>query len=389
LRHALIIGEIAVSLVLLAGAGLLLRSMLHLINVDKGFDSDHVVTMGVRPSPTRYAEPRKEIIYLQQIADKVNAMPGVEAAGLVYELPLSGSGTNGGVTIEGRGGEHPNSDKQYVGGKYFQAMHIPLLKGRLFNVADTADSHKVVIINQTFAKQFFPGQDPVGKRIDVAWGPPGWSEVIGVVGTNKHTGLAEADRPSTFMLYAQNAPILQFLGVNMVVRTNHEPLSAVQAIRTQIRQIDSNQAVGEVKTMDDVVGESLAPQRAPAWLFGTFSAIALFLAAIGIYGVLSYFVVQRSQEIGLRMALGAQRSSVLGLILRQGARLIGIGVGIGIVGALVAARALTSFLFGVKPTDLPTFVGVSLLLAVLALGACAVPALRATRVDPLVVLRSE
>lgn len=389
LRHALVIGEIAVSLVLLAGAGLLLRSMLHLLNVDKGFDSNHVVTMSVRPSPIRYADPRKEIIYLQQMAEKVNAIPGVQAAGLVYELPLGGGGTNGGVTIEGRQGEQPNSDKQYVGGKYFPAMRIPLLKGRLFTDADTSDSHRVVVINQAFAKQFFSHQDPIGKRIDVGWGNPGWSEVIGVVGTVKQAGLAAEDRPSTFMLYAQNPSILQFLGVNMVVRTSQEPLSAVQTIRTQIQQIDPKQAVGEVKTMDDVVAESLAPQRAPAWLFGAFSAIALFLAAIGIYGVLSYFVVQRSQEIGVRMALGAQRSNVLGLILRQGGRLIGIGVGVGIVGAFIAARALTSFLFGVKPTDAPTFIGVSLLLAGLALLACALPALRATRVDPLVVLRSE
>jgi ABC-type antimicrobial peptide transport system permease subunit len=166
-------------------------------------------------------------------------------------------------------------------------------------------------------------------------------------------------------------------------------MSTVQAIRSQIQQIDPNQPVAQVKAMDEVIAESLAPRRAPMWLFGAFSAIALFLAAIGIYGVLSYFVVQRRQEIGVRMALGAQRASVLKLILQQGARLIAIGLGIGLVGAFVAARALTSFLFGVKPTDLPTFIGVSLVLAGLALAACAVPALRATRVDPLVVLRNE
>jgi predicted permease len=389
LRHTLVIAEIAISLVLLAGAGLLLRSMLRLINVDKGFDSDHVVTMAVRPSPIRYADPKKEIIYLQQIADRVNAVPGVQSAGLVYELPLGGGSTNGSVKIEGRQGEPPNSDKQYVSGKYFQAMRIPLLKGRLFNEGDTADSHKVVIINQAFARQFLPGQDPIGKRMDVGWGDPGWSEIIGVVGNIKQTGLAAEDRPCTFMVYAQNASILQFLDVNMVVHTSQEPLSIVHAIRSQIQQIDPNQPVAEVKTMNQIVTESLAPQRAPAWLFGGFSAIALFLAAIGIYGVLSYFVVQKSQEIGVRMALGAQRISVLALILRQGARLIGAGVGIGIVGALIAARALTSFLFGIKPTDLPTFLGVSLLLAALALVACAVPALRATRMDPLVVLRNE
>jgi putative ABC transport system permease protein len=389
LRHTLVTGEIAISLVLLAAAGLLLRSMMQLTNVDKGFDSEHVLTMDVRPSPIRYADPRKEIIYLQAMTDRVNAIPGVQSAGLVYELPLGGGGTNGSLSIEGRSGERPNADKQYVGGNYFQAMRIPLLKGRLFAPSDTPDSPKVVIINQAFAREFFPNQDPIGKRIDVSWGDTGWCEVIGVVGNVKQASLAAEERPSTFMLYAQNAPILQFLGVNMVVRTSLEPMSTVLAIRSQIQQLDSNQPVAQVKAMDEVIAESLAPRRAPMWLFGAFSAIALFLAAIGIYGVLSYFVVQRRQEIGVRMALGAQRASVLKLILRQGARLIAIGLGIGLVGAFVAAKALTSFLFGVKPTDLPTFIGVSLVLAGLALAACAVPALRATRVDPLVVLRNE
>lgn len=215
------------------------------------------------------------------------------------------------------------------------------------------------------------------------------SEIIGVVGDAKQEALTAEHRPSTFMLYAQNAALMRYLDVILVARTSQEPLSAVAAIRSRIQQIDPNQPVADVKTMDDVLAESLAPQRAPAWLFGAFSAMALFLAAIGIYGVLSYFVVQRSQEIGVRMALGAQRSNVLRLILGQGARLIGIGVLVGVGGAVLAAQSLASLLFGVKPTDLPTFIGVSVLLASLALVACAVPALRATRVDPLVVLRSE
>jgi putative ABC transport system permease protein len=389
LRQTLVTAEIAISLVLLAGAGLLFRSMVRLINVDKGFDSEHLLTMTVRPSPTRYSDPRKEIVYLQQIVDRVGALPGIQAAGLVHTLPLAGGSTNGSVTIEGRQGERPNSDKQYVSGNYFQAMHIPLIKGRFFNALDTPDAHKVVIINQEFARVFFPDQDPIGKRMDVGWGGTGWCEIIGVVGNAKQADLAAEIRPSTFMLYEQNAPILQHLDVNLIVRTSQEPLSAVNGIRTQIRQLDSNQPLGGVKAMDQVIAESLAPQRAPAWLFGAFSAIALFLAVIGIYGVLSYFVVQRNQEIGVRMALGAQRSNVLGLILRQGARLIAAGLVFGIAGALFAARALTALLFGVKPADLPTFIAVSFLLAALGLAACAVPALRATRVDPLVVLRNE
>ena len=389
IRQTLVVGEIAISLILLSGAGLLLRSMLRLINVDKGFNSDHVITMTVEPSPIRYSDPRKEITYLQQITDKLNAMPGVQSAGMLHTLPLTGSNTNGGVKIEGRQGEPPNADKQYVGGKYFEALRIPLLKGRFFSDGDTPDSPKVVIINQAFARQFFPGEDPIGKRIDVAWGDPGWSQIIAVVGDVKQGSLGEKVRPSTFVLYAQSSSIMKYLSVSVVVRGSQDPLSMVKTIRAGIQQIDPNQPVSDIRTMDDVVSESLAPQRAPTWLFGAFSAIALFLAAIGIYGVLSYFVVQRSQEIGVRIALGAQRSSVLGLILRQGGRLIGIGVALGIVGAFFAARALTTFLFGIKPTDLPTFISVAVLLAVLGLVACAVPALRATRVDPLVALRNE
>jgi len=389
LRQILVVSEIAISLVLLAAAGLLLRSMVSLINVDKGFNSHHVITMAVRPSPVRYKDPKTEILYLQRILENVNSLPGVQSAGWVYTLPLTGSSTNGPIKIEGHPGDSPNVDKQYVEGNYFQAMSTPLLKGRFFDARDNINSPKVVIVNQTFAQKVFPNQDPIGKRIDVGWGDPGFSEIIGVVADAKQEALTAERRPSTFMLYAQNVALMQYLDTNLVVRTSQDPLSAVAAIRSRIQQLDPNQPLADVKTMDDVLAESLAPQRAPAWLFGGFSAIALFLAAIGIYGVLSYFVVQRSQEIGVRLALGAQRSNVLRLILGQGARLIGIGVAIGIIGGVWAARALTSLLFGVKSTDLPTFVGVSVLLAGLALVACAVPALRATRVDPLVVLRSE
>ena len=389
LRQVLVVGEIAISLVLLAAAGLLLRSMVSLLNVDKGFNSHHVITMAVRPSPVRYKDPKTEILYLQRILESVNSLPGVQSSGWVYTLPLTGNSTNGPIKIEGHPGDSPNVDKQYVEGNYFQAMRTPLLKGRFFDSRDNLNSPKVVIVNQTLAQKVFPNQDPIGKRIDVGWGDPGFSEIIGVVADAKQEALTAADRSSTFMLYAQNAALMQYLDTNLVVRTSQDPLSAVAAIRSRIQQLDPNQPLADVKTMDDVLAESLAPQRAPAWLFGGFSAIALFLAAIGIYGVLSYFVVQRSQEIGVRMALGAQRSNVLRLILGQGARLIGIGVTIGIVGGVWAARALTSLLFGVKSTDLSTFVAVSVLLAGLALVACAVPALRATRVDPLVALRNE
>jgi putative ABC transport system permease protein len=392
LRQSLVVSEIAFSLILLAGSGLLVRSLIRLINVEKGFSTDHVVTMSISPSPVRYADARKEIGYIQQISQSVRALAGVRSAGFVYTLPLTGNSTNGSVKLEGHGNDsatQPNADKQYLDADYFQAMSIPLIKGRFFTAADTVDSHKVVMINQTFARQFFPNQDPIGKHIDVDWGNTGWCEIIGIVGDHKTETLASPDHPSTYMLYAQNPDIMQFMSFNLVVRTSQDPLSVVANVRQAIHQIDADQAIADVKTMDEQLAQSLAPQRAPLWLLGAFSGIALFLAAIGIYGVLSFFVLQRRQEIGVRMALGAQRTNVLQLVLRQGAKLIVIGVVTGLIGAFIAARALASLLFGVKPTDAPTFLGVSLLLALLGLLACAVPAFRATRVDPLVVLRNE
>jgi putative ABC transport system permease protein len=392
LRQTPIISEIAFSLVLLAGAGLLLRSFVRLLNVDKGFSTDHILTMGIWPSPVRYADPKLEINYLQQIQERISTVPGVRSAGFITDLPLSGGSTDGGISIEGqpRDHKHPlNAQKQFVGGNYFQALRVPLLKGRYMTDADNATAPPVVIINQTFARQFFPNKDPIGKHIDVGWGNPGFSEIVGVVGDTKQETLAETVHPTFYAPVAQKADIVKFLAFNFVVRTEQYPLSTVQAVSNQIHQLDKNQVIARIRSMDEVVALSLAPRRAPMWLMGVFSAIALFLAAIGIYGVLSYFVLQRRQEIGLRMALGAERANILQLILGHAAKLIAAGVAIGLVAAFAASRVLTSMLFGVKATDIPTFLAVSLLLAALALLACAVPAFRATRVDPLVVLRNE
>jgi len=391
LRNILVVAEISLSLVLLAGAGLLVRSFARLLNVDKGFVSDHVLTMGIWPTPGRYADTRKEISYLQQIVERVQTAPGVRAAGFVTTLPMEGS-TNGNVTIEGRPQDPKKpliANKQFVGGDYFSAMRIRLIQGRMFSASDNAGSPRSVMIDQAFARQFFPGQNPIGQHIDVGWGDSGWSEVIGVVADSKLEGLDDAGRPTFYALIAQKPELLKFLGFSLVVRTAVEPMSAAQSITRQVHQIDSNQAIARLRTMDDLIAASVAPRRAPMWLFAVFSVAALLLAAIGIYGVLSSYVSQRRQEIGVRMALGAQRSHVLRLIMKQGSKLVAIGLAFGLAAAFLAARALTSLLFGVKPGDLPTFIGVSLLLALLALLSCAVPSLRATKVDPLAVLRNE
>jgi predicted permease len=392
LRNGLVVAEIAFSLVLLAGAGLLLRSFARLMNVDRGFQTDHSLTMGIWPSPGRYSDPRTEINYMQQIVDRVKALPGVRAAGFVTNLPLSGGSTNGDIMIEGRPQDpkHPLiANKQFVSGEYFSAMGMHLLQGRLFTAADNPDSPKVVIVDQSFARQFLPGQNPIGKRIDVSWGDKAWSEIVGVVADSKLEGLDDPGRPTFYALIPQKPELMKFLGFALVVRTAVDPSSATQAITHQIHQIDANQAIARVRTMDEVVARSVAPRRAPMWLFSVFSVAALFLAAIGIYGVLSSYVLQRRQEIGVRMALGAQREDVLKLIMKQGSKLIGAGLVFGWIAAFITSRTLTSLLFGVKPNDAPTFVAVSILLALLALIACAVPSMRATKVDPLSVLRNE
>ncbi len=392
LRRVLVVLELTFSLVLLAASGLLLRSFVRLLNVDKGFDSDHMLTMAINPSPGRYGDPKTETIYLQQIVQRVRALPGVRSAGMVTTLPLQGDSTNGGVTIEGRP-KDPKApliaNKQFVTGDYFSAMHMRLLKGRYFSDGDNAESLKVVVLDQAFARQFFPGQDPIGKRFDVGWGDPGWSEIIGVVADTKLQGLDDKPMPTFYALVQQKPELMKFLGFFLVVRTSIDPGSLSQAINHEVHQLDANQAVAEVQTMETVLSDSLAPRRAPMWLFGVFAGVALFLATIGIYGLLSYYVSQRRQEIGVRMALGAQRADVLRIVLKEGAKLIAMGLAAGLVLAFVASRAIAGLLYGTKPTDMATFLGVSLLLAVLSLAACSVPALRATQVDPLVVLRNE
>lgn len=392
LRRVLVVLELTFSLVLLAASGLLLRSFIRLLNVDKGFESDHVLTMVINPSPGRYADPKTESIYLQQIVQRVRALPGVRSAGMVTTLPLQGGSTNGDVTIEGRPVDPKVpliANKQFVAGDYFSAMHMRLLKGRYFSDGDTSESSRVVVVDQAFARQFFPGQDPIGKRFDVGWGDHGWSEIVGVVADTKLQGLDDQPMPTFYALVQQKPELMKFLGFFLVVRTSIEPKSLGQAINREVHQLDANQAVADVQTMDTVLSDSLAPRRAPMWLFAVFAGVALFLATIGIYGLLSYYVSQRRQEIGVRMALGAQRADVLRMVLKEGTKLIAMGIAAGLVFAFVASRAIASLLYGTKPTDVATLLGVSLLLALLALVACSVPALRATQVDPLVVLRNE
>jgi len=392
LRNGLVVAEIAFSLVLLAGAGLLLRSFVRITGVNKGFDSDHVLTMQITPPAAKFSDPQQELAYLRQILERVRVLPGVRSAGFVTELPLGGSDINGSFKIENRA-EDPNSlphaSKRFVAGQYFESLHIPLIKVRYLTDSDTTQRPAVIVVNETLARQYFPGEDPIGKTIDVQWGTPGWSEIVGVVGDVKDVSLAGAARPTYYAPVMQKPELVKNLPECLVIRSQIVPAMVIQPIREQVRQLNAEQVIKKVLTMEQVVDDSLSERRAPMWLFGAFSVMALFLAAIGIYGVLSYYVIQRLPEIGVRMALGANRADVFKLIMGHAVKLVVIGVIVGVGAAMASARALHSFLFGINGSDPLTLAGVSLLLTVLALAACGVPALRAANLDPLKVLRNE
>jgi putative ABC transport system permease protein len=392
IRNTLIVVEIAFSLVLLAGTGLLLRSFIRLANVDKGFDADHILTMHIDVPSGKYSDPKREINYLNQIVENAKNLPGVESVGFVTNLPFSGNAVSGDFLIQGVDFDPANlsnASKQFVVGDYFRAMHMTLVKGRLLDNLDTAQSRPVVVVDQGFVRHYFPNEDAIGKRIDVGWGTRRWSEIVGVVGDAREFAMTAAPIPTIYSPLAQKPELLEFLAFDLAVRTKLQPEAQIQAVTGQIHQLDGTQVITKIRSMENLIDSKLASRRDPMWLFATFSIIAVFLAGIGIYGVLSYYVLQRSSEIGTRMALGAQRSDILRLIVGHALKLVIAGVVVGLVVSVGVARMLTSLLFGVEPTDLPTFLGVSVLLATLALIACIVPALRATRVDPLVVLRAD
>lgn len=389
LRNAMIVAEIAFSLVLLVGAGLLLRSFVQLMQVDKGFEADHVLTLRIWPSPTRYSDPRKYIAYVDTILQRTEGLPGVDAAGWASCLPVSGTCISGDFDIQGSDPDRMiMGSKQLVAGNYFQAMHVRLLAGRLFNAHDNADSAPVAIVDQAFAKQYFGSESPVSKHIDFGWGGKAWAEIVGVVGEVKESPDAPAN-PTVYVPLAQRPAVIGQLAFSLAVRTNYDPAEAAASIRQVIHQIDSTQIIEAVRTMDEVVDSSVSSRRSPLWLFSGFGAIALFLAAIGIYGVLSFHVLQRREEIGTRMALGAQRRDIFHLVLGHASKLIAGGIVTGAVVSLLVARTLESLLYNVRPNDAGTLLAVCALLSSVALLACGVPLFRATRVDPQVVLRNE
>ena len=388
-RRVLVVTEVALSLVLLIGAGLMIRSLWMLRRVDPGFDPHNVLTMFIPLPQTKYVKPVQQLEFFDQLLQRVRALPGVESAGATDALPLMGGSTQP-VTIEGQPivpmSEQPEVAVRRITPGYLRTMRVPLQRGRDFNEGDTLDRPAVVLISKSMAEQFWPKEDPIGKHLTLTFFRDTRREVVGIVGDVKQDGL-EVDRP----IETVYGPVAKNPGpwMSLVVRTAGKPASLVSAVTGAVREVDREQPVVDVATMEEILGNSFSQRRFTMLLLAAFAGLALLLAAIGIYGVLSYAVRRRVQEIGIRVALGAQQADVLRLVVGQGLRLTLAGLAIGVVIALGLTRLLTGMLFSVKPTDPLTFVAVAALLCSIALLACYLPARRATRVDPVVALRYE
>jgi putative ABC transport system permease protein len=385
LRGVLVVAEVALSLVLLAGAGLLIKSFWRLTSVDVGLNTHNVLTAYLSVPSYKYPDVNRERVFYQQTLERMRHLPGVESAAVANLFPLSGSVTSS-FTIEDRpelAGDHaPEARLGFISEDYFRTMGISIVRGRDFNERDTRDAPPVVIINQTLARRFWPDEDPIGKRINTH---KQVCEIIGVSGEVKQAGLDKPSEPEIFVPY-QQAP---YLFLQLAVRTTGDPLKMVAAIKHEVQAVDKDQPLTGIKTMDQYLSESVANPRFQSRVLGLFAAIALLLAAAGLYGVMSYSVAQRTREIGVRVALGAQLRDVLKLMVWQGLKLTLVGVAIGLVSAIALTRLLADLLFGVSATDPATFVAISVMLTGVALLACYLPARRATKVDPMVALRYE
>jgi putative ABC transport system permease protein len=390
-RSLLVVSEVAMSLVLLVGAGLMIRSFLRLTQVNPGFAPDHVLTMHVGLPASKYPEPSQSRAFFQQTLERIKALPGVISAGAVDVLPLGGGVRGATFVIEGRptgpNEAPPHSDIRTIAPGYFQTMKIPLLKGRDFTEQDNADGRNVAMIDETLAQLYWPGEDPIGKRLDLQFADnrAGWREIVGVVGRVKHKGLGAEYKGQIFYPLAQG----RNLGMYLAARTTTDPLSLVSAVRGAIRAVDPELPIHRVMTMEQVVADVMAQPRLTMQLLGAFAVLALVLAAVGIYGVLSYAVTQRTHEIGIRLALGAGQQDVLKLVVKRGMLLTLLGALLGLTASFVLTRLIQTLLFDVSALDPLTFIAVALLLAGVALIACYIPARRATKVDPLTSLRHD
>jgi putative ABC transport system permease protein len=390
LRNALVVSEIALAVVLLASAGLLIRSFLRLQHVDRGFNTDNILTMVVR-LPDRYREDPQVINFFSQTLERVRQLPTVRSAGMVNFLPLyGGMGSSTGFKILGQPepppGQGPSCDVRVVDGGYFGTMGIPLLRGRNFSDAEQREPKRVILINEALARQYFPNQDPLGQRLDVVmFDDPTPTEIIGIVGNVRYDTLIDEAPPAVYFSHSD----LTYSFMTLVVRTDGDPTAIAPAIQREIRALDPNQPVSDVRTMNQVMSEWVARSRFNTLLLGLFAGLATLLAAVGIFGVMNYSVALRTRELGLRLAVGAQPRQVLLLVLRQGLLLTAVGVLLGLAAAIALTRLLSGLLFGVAAVDVTTFSSISLFLVIVSLLACYLPARRAMRIDPLSALRYE
>jgi predicted permease len=388
LRGLLVVSEVALSLMLLIGAGLLIKSFVSLFQTEPGYDTEGVLTTRLSLSKTKYPEPNQQAAAYQQVLSRIGTLPEVEAVGVASLLPLGGKDSYNVFRIEGRPpfarGQEPLVRYQVISSNYFRAIGIPLRQGRVFTERDAKDSPQVLIVNQEFSRRYLEGEDPLGKRLQIGDEPP--REIVGVVGDVRHRGLDDDTQPEFYVSYLQS-PRRNF---HLVVRTaSPDPAKLAAAVHRSIREVDKDLLIQEITEMNALLARSVAPRRFQMFLLGSFALIALVLASVGIYGVMAYAVTQRMHEIGLRIALGAQRGSVLRLVVGSGMALALVGIGIGIAGAFAVTRVMKSLLYGVSASDPVVFAGASVLLALTALASCYLPARRATEIDPMIALRNE
>jgi putative ABC transport system permease protein len=396
IRSLLVIAEVAVSLILLIGAGLLINSFLRLRQIDPGFRADNLLTMRIVLSELKYPDHARRSAFYTELINRIEALPGVNAAAVANWIPLVRQGDSIGFSIEGRPdpapgqGQRPTVVTRITSPHYFRTMGIQLLRGREFGEQDRVDVPAVALINETMARRFWPDEDPIGKRITPGRpdspDPDDWITIAGVVKDVRQMELIADPKPQMYLSYVQAG---FFAPRHLVVSTAVEPLGMAAAVRRAVWEIDKDQPVSNIKTMEDVLSDSIARQRFSMLLLGIFAAVALVLAAVGIYGVMSYSVAQRTHEIGIRMALGARRLDVLKLTVGHSLKLVLIGVVIGLGAAFALTRVMASLLFGVGATDPATFAAISVVLICVALLASYIPARRATRIDPMVALRYE
>jgi putative ABC transport system permease protein len=387
MRSALVVCEVAVATVLLIGAGLLIRSFDRLLEVPQGFSADNVLTMQLSLTQSKYPRKADRAGFVNQALERIRALPGVTSAAAVSRLALTPGRSTRAMDIEGRtpdqGGD-PAPDYIVVSPDYFRSMGIPIVRGRAFTEQDDEKAPFVGIVSESAARYFWPGEDAIGKSTQVG-AQEGWSPVVGVAADVHQHDLGDPPPLTIYIPYAQDPwPFM-----SLVVHTSVEPASVASAVQAAVHSVDSDQPVYNVRTMNDVVAVSVSPQRMRMFLIGVFALVAAALASVGIYGVISYSVEQRTNEIGVRMALGAAPAGLVGLIVAQGMKLVAIGTGAGIVLSLGFGSLMGNLLFGVRPRDPVTFAAASALLGLVALAATYIPASRAARTDPIVAMRAE